>query len=244
MEDQALSEENWKTAVHQALAKLPWHGEIVVKDDSTALLISIGEEDLGMIRFFRNFREQSAFWSDEDQEGAITEEHRSISAPLEDEPLIELSGHSAESSGHYLGRNTVKEFGKSVQLLVLVGLVETGIVSVSPLDGGAADFSESDSESLIQYGGIAIEDETRGYLYEIAERWMEGPVAKQARLYLAGEVSLPDAAKNCGLEMGAFQAFLEDEQQLRAAADEEDDDFDDDFDEDEDEEDADEAQAP
>jgi len=57
------------------------------------------------------------------------------SAPLVDEPLIELSGHSAAASGYYLGRNTLDEFGKSVQLLVLVGLAETGIVSLSPLDG-------------------------------------------------------------------------------------------------------------
>ena len=236
MEEQSLSEKNWKSAVHLALAKLPWHGEIVVKDDGPALSISIDEEDLGMIRFFRNFHEQCSFWSDEDQEGTITEEHRSISAPLVDEPLIELSGHSAASSGHYLGRNTLEEFGKSVQLLVLVGLAETGIVSLSPLDGGASDFDESDSESWLQSGGIMVEDEARGYLYEIAERWMESNLEKQVRLYLSGETSLPEAAKNCGLEIEAFQAFLEEERQMRSAEGDEDDDLEDDDDfEDEDE---------
>jgi len=83
-----------------------------------------------------------------------------------------------------------------------------------------------------------IEDEARGYLYEIAERWMESNLERQVRLYLSGETSLPEAAKNCGLEIEAFQAVLEEERQQRAAEEEDDEDFedDDDFDdEDEDE---------
>jgi len=82
MKEQSLSEENWKSAVHSALAKLPWRQEIAVKDEGPALSLSIDDEDLGMIRHFRNFHEQCTFWSDEDQEGIITDGARSIQRPV------------------------------------------------------------------------------------------------------------------------------------------------------------------